>query len=234
MTNATGGQDHARPAVEAPLLAIDGKGGSPHLAAFDGQFPQAPAEVNVDAGALQAVEQAGDQRIAHHQARAAGIADAVDKVAGHQPGTGNERGPGLPAPHQCLDVGLAHHHPAEQQELRHRRPDPRECATQQPSVEGARRQRPASDRRTGQSQVVRMLSRTDEGDVGALLEVGNGRVAGFQERLPQLAPIVRPDQRVQVAGRRLDRVCMARLRPVPVARDPERAGGSGRRASDLL
>jgi len=79
-----------------------------------------------------------------------------------------------------------------------------------------------------------MLSRTDEGDVGALLEVGNGRVPGFQERLPQLAPIVRPDQSFEVAGSRFDRVCMARLRPVPVARDPERAGGSGRRASDLL
>ncbi|MNM84746.1 hypothetical protein D3C81_968440 [compost metagenome] len=89
-----------------------------HLAVFLDQVVQRCFKTNADVALAQAVEQAGNQGVAHHQVRATGVAQAVDAIAAdHTQGTAQvfQRGKWR---QQRVQVGAGHHHAAQPHELR--------------------------------------------------------------------------------------------------------------------
>ena len=106
----------------------------------------------------QRIQQPRDQRIAHHQPRAARVAQAVRGVAQDDPERVPEGRERLGERQQVVDVAAVHHHPAEHGEFGNRRTNQREEIAQQAAVERQRLQRAAVQRRAAEvGDVVRVF-----------------------------------------------------------------------------
>ncbi|MOA21284.1 hypothetical protein D3C78_1417690 [compost metagenome] len=115
--HAAGGHHHASAGTDALGLAIVQHHSAHHLAVLLDQVVQGRFKTNGNVALAQAVEQAGNQGVTHHQVGATGVAQAVDAIAAdNAQGTAQvfQRGKGR---QQRVQVGAGHHHAAQPHEL---------------------------------------------------------------------------------------------------------------------
>jgi hypothetical protein len=174
---------------------------------------------------LQAVVQAADESIAHHQAGATLIPQAVREVACEQLRRVDEIGERIEAANQGGNIGFADHHPAEKHELGDRRTDAPKIRAEQAPVE-----RLWHDRASGDSgarhvaPIIRVLSARQELHVGSGTQVINRSRAGQKIGVPELAIGRLANQCTQVKVGLFAAIVESGGAALAVARNPKRAG----------
>ena len=201
-----GRQDHAAPRADGLALVADIDHGAFDAVVSLHQLDQPRIERDRDVAGAQAVEQPRDQRVAHHQPRAAPVAQPIGRVAQQQlrgRREGLQRSERL---QQDRDVVLADHHAAEHHERRDRRPHAREILAEQSRVERQRRERAAGERAAGLVRViVRMARRRAELHLAARLQIVERGRAGFEKGFA-LSERPRADLGFEKAPRVVDRI----------------------------
>ncbi len=198
--------------INFAVCGLDRGAGDPSVLLFDGGNRR--VEQDFDSAFAQAVKQPCDQRIAHHQSRAARVTQPVAGITRHQLRRVSEIGQRAETAEQGRDVGLADHHAAEQHVFGDRRAQPFEIGAEQASVKRLRNDGAAGDRGAFHiAAIIRMPAARQEFDLGVLLQpVDDGRSA------PQ-------KRRAQIAARSRCRSARPdKLRLVPDCRRSPRAG----------
>ena len=233
-TEATGREDHGSPCPDRLALVADINDGAFDAAVALHQLDQFRAVFDRHATLAQAVIKSPDQRVAHHQPRAALEAQAVGGVAKQQFRRGHEvrdRGDRF---QQKRNVELSDHHAAEHHERRDRRPHAIEVLTQQPPVEWQRRERAACERTPRLVRViVRVHRRRDEFHFRAPVQIVERRGSRRQERLAHCLG-ARADFGIEETPRVVDLVRHAVAHRLARPRNPDRPGGGRCRAADLI
>ena len=184
---------------------------------------------------LEGQQQAADQRVAHDEARAAPLAQAIDAVATDDARGMPEGGPGFAQVEQVADIGAVDHHATEQREFRDRRADAVDVGAELPAVEGHRLQRsPAQGRALDIGFIIGMRRVGPEMYVGPALERGDRLGAGAQEGVAQAGRGAVADDAVEEAGGLLDAVAGRDLLRMQRVRHPGRRGGERAGSADMV
>jgi hypothetical protein len=194
---ASGREHDALSGADVNLAArgFDRRAGDAPVALIDGGDRR--VEQNFDAAFAQTVEQPRRERVAHHQPRAARVAQPIGGVTRQQLGRVAEIGQRLEAADEGRDVGLADHHAAEQHVFGDRRAQPREVGAEQASVKRLRNDRPAADRGALHvAAIIRMPPARHELHIGIAFQIIDRGGPGFEKRRAQLAARGAADQRV--------------------------------------
>ena len=183
----------------------------------------------------QTVEQPADERIAHHDARAALIFQAVGEISREQFCGINKISNRVEAADKPGNVGLADHHAAKHHELRHRRTNAPEFRTEEPAVKRLGHYGAAGDGGARHvAAIVRVGSAGKKLHVGAGTQVIDRRWSGLKIGVPQFAIGGLPDQRVQVKIGLFAAIAETGRPALTVSRNPKRAGRGRSGAANLV
>ncbi len=184
---------------------------------------------------LQTVEQPCDQRVAHREAGAARISEAIDEIAREQLRRVDEIGRGPKPADQPRDVLLAHHHAAEHHEFRDWGPDPAEILAQEASVKWLRHDGAAAHRRARHvAAIVRVLAAGQKLHVGPRAQIVDRRRPGLKEGRAQGAVGRAWDQRVEIALRLTGAVVETGGLALGISGNPQRSGRSRSGTANLI
>ena len=172
-----------------------------------------------------------DQRIAHHEPRAASAGEAVEPVTAEDFCGVHEGRAALAEAEQVVDIGAVHHHAAEDREFGDRGPDEAKILAELPSVEREGFEgSPAQGGALVLLLVIRMGRVGPEMDRALALETRDcGRPALQKGLLQNLRRVIAHD-RGHVSGRRFRGVPRLDLRGVEGVRDPALSPPTGRRS----